>query len=315
MVGILGVAIVVTIFVLLIRGQDRQFTLETLRARLDRLESQVRQLQAELAHKPVSPPAAPSPSAPAMAPAAAPPAQSIYKCPACRAPQEPDSRFCDHCGVEILSARAAPGSAPGPSPAQPAQPPQAVPPANRPRPVEPVASAAAHRSATDPSRNFHFEAPTAVDWEKFMGVQLFAWLGGFALFLGAAFFVKYSIDHNLVSPFMRVMIGFIVGIGAIGGGLLLSIKPKYNVTVQTLCAAGVAILYADIFACRAVYNFIPAAAAFGLMALVTGAAFLLAVRLDAQYVAILGLIGGFLTPPLLSTGVDHPIALFGYITM
>jgi len=40
------------------------------------------------------------------------------------------------------------------------------------------------------------------------------------------------------------------------------------------------------------------------MGLITLTAFLLAIRLDAQVVAVLGLLGGFLTPPLLSTGVD-----------
>jgi uncharacterized membrane protein len=33
-----------------------------------------------------------------------------------------------------------------------------------------------------------------------MGVKGFAWVGGFALFLGVAFFVKYSFDNNLVPP-------------------------------------------------------------------------------------------------------------------
>jgi hypothetical protein len=51
------------------------------------------------------------------------------------------------------------------------------------------------------------------------------------------------------------------------------------------------------------------------MTLVTTAAFLLAIRLDAQVVAVLGLLGGFLTPPLLSTGVDRPLGLFGYLGM
>ena len=36
-----------------------------------------------------------------------------------------------------------------------------------------------------------------------MGVKLFAWLGGLALFLGVAFFIKYSFDNNLVSPQLR----------------------------------------------------------------------------------------------------------------
>ena len=51
------------------------------------------------------------------------------------------------------------------------------------------------------------------------------------------------------------------------------------------------------------------------MALITAAAFLLAVRLDALVVAILGMLGGFLTPILLSTGQDNPLGLFGYIAI
>src|SRR6266567_8917990 len=39
-----------------------------------------------------------------------------------------------------------------------------------------------------------------IDWEQFMGAKLFAWIGGLALFLGIAFFVKYSFEHNLIPP-------------------------------------------------------------------------------------------------------------------
>jgi hypothetical protein len=51
------------------------------------------------------------------------------------------------------------------------------------------------------------------------------------------------------------------------------------------------------------------------MVLITTAAFLLAARLDAMVVAILGMLGGFLTPILLSTGQDNPLGLFGYIAI
>ncbi len=153
-----------------------------------------------------------------------------------------------------------------------------------------------------------------IDWENFMGVKLFAWLGGFALFLGVAFFVKYSVDHNLISPLARVIIGFIAGIGTIIGGLSMR-KKGYAVTVQTLCAAGIAILYADTYACRSFYQFLSNEVAFVFMILVTVTSFLLAVRLESRYVAILGLVGGFLTPVLLSTGVDRPITLFSYIAL
>src|SRR5262245_8848151 len=155
-----------------------------------------------------------------------------------------------------------------------------------------------------------------IDWEQFMGAKLFAWIGGFALFLGVAFFVKYSFEHNLIPPELRVAIGFVVGAGLVVGGLLL--KRKENaVTAQTLCATGILVLYAVTFACRAYYHF----AFFGLvptfllMTLITAIAFLLAVRLNAMVVAVLGIAGGFLTPVLLSTGQDYPLGLFGYIAL
>ena len=145
-----------------------------------------------------------------------------------------------------------------------------------------------------------------------MGAKLFAWIGGLALFLGIAFFVKYSFEHNLIPPELRIAIGFIVGASLVVGGLLL--KRKENaVTAQTLCATGILVLYAVTFACRAYYHFaffgfIPT---FLLMTLITAVAFLLSVRLNAIVVAVLGIAGGFLTPILLSTNQDNPLGLFG----
>ena len=155
-----------------------------------------------------------------------------------------------------------------------------------------------------------------INWEQFMGVRLFAWLGGLALFLAAAFFVKYSFEHNLIPPEVRVAIGFVVGIGVLLGGIKMP-RPRYQVTSHTLCGAGVVILYAITFACRAVYHFefFGPAPTFLLMALITATAFLTAVRLDARLVAVLGMLGGFLTPILLSTGEDRPITLFAYVAL
>lgn len=159
-------------------------------------------------------------------------------------------------------------------------------------------------------------AAPKINWEQFMGVKGFAWIGGFALFLGIAFFVKYSFDNNLVPPQLRVAIGFLAGLGLLVGGVAMSRK-NFAALSQTLCATGILVLYAVTFACRALYHFeffgpIPT---FLLMSLITVTAFLLAVRLDALVVAVLGILGGFLTPILLSTGQDNPLGLFGYIAI
>ena len=204
-----------------------------------------------------------------------------------------------------------------PKPAAPIIPPVSVPP---PLPVTVIPPAIPETKPIMPIEEVRLEskAPPArtIDWEQFMGAKMFAWVGGFALFLGVAFFVKYSFEHNLIPPELRVAIGFLTGIALAVGGVAL--KRKENVvTARTLCATGILILYAVTFACRSFYHFpffglIPT---FALMSLITAAAFLLAVQLDALVVAILGIGGGFLTPVLLSTGQDNPLGLFGYIAL
>src|SRR5262249_2594936 len=121
---------------------------------------------------------------------------------------------------------------------------------------------------------------------------------------------------NLVPPELRVAIGFVTGLGLLVGGVVLS-RRDYAVLAHTLCGAGVVILYAATFACRSIYHFewfglVPA---FLLMVLITATAFLLAVPLNALAGAVLGMLGGFLTPILLSTGQDNPYGLFGYIAI
>lgn len=153
--------------------------------------------------------------------------------------------------------------------------------------------------------------------EKFMGVKLFAWLGGVAMFFGVIFFVKYAFENNLISPQWRIALGFVTGTAFLIGGLITHRQERYKVLAQVFCATGVLILYGVSFAAHSIYHF----AAFGtvptfvLMAVVTFVAFLIAVRLNALVVAVLGMLGGFMTPVLLSTGQDQVLALFGYIAL
>jgi len=182
-------------------------------------------------------------------------------------------------------------------------------------PEQPPSGEMADFGAAASSKTTKLRMPV-IDWEQFMGVRLFAWIGGFALFLGLVFFVKYSFDNNLVPPELRVALGFLAGLGLVAGGAFLQRK-DYRVTAQTLCATGVVVLYATTYACRSIYHFqfFQGVPSFALMALITTTAFLLAVRMQAQVVAILGMLGGFLTPVLLSTGVNNPVGLFTYIAL
>ncbi|MSU46596.1 MAG: DUF2339 domain-containing protein [Lacunisphaera sp.] len=145
--------------------------------------------------------------------------------------------------VLLRSAAVTPPPPPAPVPVHPktvAEPPLLPPVIAAPGPVRPV--------YTPPPPK------PAINWEQFMAAKLFAWLGGFALLLGVAFFVKYSFDHNLISPEVRVAIGFVIGAGLIIGGIKL-IRKGYTTPAQALVAAGVVSLYIVTFACRSIYHF------------------------------------------------------------
>ncbi|MCF7731660.1 MAG: DUF2339 domain-containing protein [Akkermansiaceae bacterium] len=151
--------------------------------------------------------------------------------------------------------------------------------------------------------------------EQFMGVKLFAWLGGVALFFGIIFFVKYAFDNNLIPPAMRIAMGFVTGIGLMVGGLALHRRGTHTPLSHSLCATAVLVLYGVTFAAYERYGFFNQAGTFALMVLVTVTAFLIAVRLNALVVAGLGMVGGFLTPVLVSTGKDELLILSAYIAL
>jgi hypothetical protein len=275
---VLGVPIVLAVW-LIVRAVQAKGHIEELSFRLSELEAEIIRLKREREST--------KPAEPAPKPMPAPVAATIKV--AAMPPMPP-----------------LPKPVAVPKPGVPPQPPPIVAP-----PSVSVASTPPRPAPTAPR-----PIVPAINWEQFMGVKLFAWIGGLALFLGVAFFVKYSFDNNLIPPELRVAIGFITGLGLLVGGVVMSRK-NYPALSQTLCATGVVILYAVTFACRSIYHFeffgpLPT---FLLMVLITATAFLLADRLKALVVAILGMLGGFLTPILLSTGQDNPLGLFGYIAI
>ena len=152
------------------------------------------------------------------------------------------------------------------------------------------------------------------DLEARIGGSWFNRIGIIAIFLGVTFFLKYAVDNEWIGPAGRVLIGAAVGVAflILGEGL----RKHYPSYAYGLSGGGIAVLYAAIwFASGNKYGLLAQPVAFGLMAFVTATATLLAARYSALPIAVLGLIGGFLTPILLSTGVDNEAGLFTYIAL
>lgn len=181
-------------------------------------------------------------------------------------------------------------------------------------PAPPASAAIIPSPRVSESRSEAHPPRRTIDWESLIGIRLFSWIAAVALALAAVFFLKYSFEQGLLSPPVRMTLGLVAGVALIGVGEL-RIARDYRVTANAIDAAGIAILYATLFASNAIWHLIAAPAAFVLMAATTALAAWLSIRRDSVFIALLGLVGGFATPALLSSGEDHPISLFGYLLL
>src|SRR6266849_1193372 len=152
------------------------------------------------------------------------------------------------------------------------------------------------------------------DWESLVGVKLFSAIAGIALVLAAVFFLKYSVEHGWLSPIVRATLGLLTGT-ALLVICEMRVARGYTATVNALHGAGIAILYSTLFATHALWHLLPAGVVFALMIAVTAVAVMLSIRHESVFIALLGLMGGFATPALLSTGENRPIGLFSYLLL
>lgn len=137
-------------------------------------------------------------------------------------------------------------------------------------------------------------------------------IGLLVLFFGVAAALKYAADAGL----LRVPIEFrLAGIaaGAIAG-LLWGLKtararPAFGLSVQ---GGAIGILLLTVFAAFKRYELIGATPAFVMVIILVAGASVLAVKQNAVALAVLGFIGGYLAPVLISTGSGNHVALFSY---
>jgi uncharacterized membrane protein len=159
-------------------------------------------------------------------------------------------------------------------------------------------------------------APTAKprDLESLIGGSVFSWAGIILVTFAVAFSLKYAFDKDWISPTVRVTLGALAGAGLLVLGERLRRK-GLRPYAYVLSGGGVLILYLSVYAAYEFYKLLGQPVAFLLMTAVTALAVLLSVRLNALPVAVLGLVGGFLTPVLISTGQDNQVALFTYVAL
>lgn len=140
-------------------------------------------------------------------------------------------------------------------------------------------------------------------------------IGVLILLTGIGFFLRYAAVQGWISPGARVIAACITGIALIAGGLHL-FSGRYSILGQGLCGAGFATLYLSLFTAQlSNYELLSPAIAFALMILVTAAAGIIAVRRESLLIAVIGTLGGFWTPLLVSPSEKSLLPLLSYLLL
>lgn len=154
-------------------------------------------------------------------------------------------------------------------------------------------------------------------FERWVGGRLMIWVGGIALAVAGVLLVRYSIQIGLITPPVQMGMAGLFGLILIGLGELARSRADWSAdrrVAQALVGAGILVLYAAAYGSLVVHQLISNGTAFALMVAVTAAALVLALRHGAPS-AVMGLVGGFLTPVLVGERSETAIPLLTYLAL
>ena len=151
------------------------------------------------------------------------------------------------------------------------------------------------------------------DLEKFIGENLINKIGIAITVIGVAIGAKYSIEHDLISPLTRIILGYLTGLGLLGFGMKL--KKKYENYSAVLVSGAMAIMYFITYSAYSFYDLIPRVMAFALMVVFTAFTVVAAINYNRQVIAHIGLVGAYAVPFLLSEGSGKVVILLTYMAI
>ncbi|MBL8836058.1 MAG: DUF2339 domain-containing protein [Alphaproteobacteria bacterium] len=200
-------------------------------------------------------------------------------------------------------------AAPSAAGAEAAPPPVAPPPEPPPEPI--FASEPPMPAAAGPR----------VSFEQKLTERWAVWLGAVALALGGVFLVRYSIEAGLLGPGTRVTLGLLLGLGLAAAGEALRERWHHWAALEPLAegyvpkaisAAGVVIAFASIYAAYSLHDLIPSLVAFAALAAIALGAVALSL-LQGQFIALVGLVGAYITPLLAGDPRGAVVGLMAYL--
>jgi uncharacterized membrane protein len=158
------------------------------------------------------------------------------------------------------------------------------------------------------------KAPSSADLETLIGGRWFNRIGIIALLFAVSYFLKLAFDNNWIGPGGRVAIGIVLGLGMLPWSDWL-LSRDYTYFSEGIAGLGEATLFVSVWAGCQYYTLFSREVGFVVLVLVTAIMAYLALRRNSERIAFLSLLGGILTPALMSSGKNEQVLLFSYLLL
>ncbi len=150
----------------------------------------------------------------------------------------------------------------------------------------------------------------SIAWQWLSGGNTLVRTGIIVLFFGAAFLIRYVAQHSTISIEIRLAAIAVAGVGLVMLGLRLARTRKgYGLSLQ---GGGLGLIYLVLFGAMQFYGLLAPLLGFVALFVCTLIGVGLGLRQNAQALAVLAVLGGFLAPVLVSAGGGDHVRLFGY---
>lgn len=147
--------------------------------------------------------------------------------------------------------------------------------------------------------------------ETLIGTNIINKIGILVLIVGVYIGVKYAIDNQMISPALRIVLGYAMAVALFATAMVL--KKKYTDFSAVMMGGAIAIAYFNTFVAFSFYQLMPQMAAFGLMLATTAAAVYMAIHYNRTIIALIGQVGAYAIPFLLSNGSGNIALLMAYV--
>jgi uncharacterized membrane protein len=156
--------------------------------------------------------------------------------------------------------------------------------------------------------------PSAADLEALIGGRWFNRIGIIALLFAVSYFLKLAFDNNWIGPAGRVTIGILLGLAMLPWSDWL-LSRDYTYFSEGIAGLGEATLFVSVWAGCQYYILFSRQVGFIALIAVTAIMAYIALRRSSERIAFLSLLGGLLTPALMSSGKNEQVVLFSYLLL